>query len=125
MNAQVASYIEALSPSQQETILFLRKILFDNCLHLEEKLRYKVPFYDYFGMCFYLTKKHDGVDLAFCEGRQLDDPDHLLTSHHLAYIRHYHVYSIDHVKIDQLTLLIQQALLINEAKPRKKKKPIR
>jgi hypothetical protein len=125
MNAQVASYIEALSPSQQETLLFLRKILFDNCVQLEEKFRYKVPFYDYFGMCFYLIKKNAGVELGFCEGHQLEDSDHLLTSQHLAVVRHYRVDNIHQIETEALSRLIQQALMINEAKPRKKKKPLR
>lgn len=71
MNRKVDAYIEALPEEKKELYQQLRELILENVPGVEEKLSFKIPFYHYFGMFMYLNLTKDGVDVAFCRGKDL------------------------------------------------------
>ncbi|MDZ4793520.1 MAG: DUF1801 domain-containing protein [Bacteroidota bacterium] len=67
----VDEYIAGLPEDRQVIINLVRKILAENVPGLEEKLSFKIPFYHYFGMFIYINSTKQGIDLAFCRGKDL------------------------------------------------------
>ena len=67
----VDEYIESLPDNKREICELLREMILENVPGLEEKLSFKIPFYHYFGMFMYLNNTREGVDLAFCRGKDL------------------------------------------------------
>ncbi|MDZ4807560.1 MAG: DUF1801 domain-containing protein [Bacteroidota bacterium] len=69
----VDEYIESLPDNKREICELLREIIFENVPGIEEKVSFKIPFYHYFGMFMYLNNTKEGVDVAFCRGKDLLD----------------------------------------------------
>lgn len=121
MLPQVADYFEKASPEQQKILSCLRDALLRNAVHIEEKWRYKIPFYDYYGMCFYLNCKKDGsVELGFIDGAIMSNTDGILSSDHLKQIRHYKVHRYSEIDQQALSATIQEALIIREGRNKSK-----
>jgi hypothetical protein len=68
---QVERFIEALPEPEQAIAARLRRMLIDLVPGIEEKFRYKLPFYDYYGMFCYLHFDKGGLHLGFCRGKDL------------------------------------------------------
>lgn len=68
---KVHEYIENLPDERRELCELLRELVLENVPGIEEKLSFKIPFYHYFGMFMYLNNTKDGIDVAFCRGKDL------------------------------------------------------
>ncbi len=68
---KVDEYIESLPDERREIAEILRELIIENVHGIEERLSFKIPFYHYFGMFMYLNNTKDGVDVAFCRGKDL------------------------------------------------------
>jgi hypothetical protein len=125
MLVRVADYFERCADEQRSVLLLFRECILNASVHIEEKWRFNTPFYDYYGMCFYLGKtKKDECEIGFIDGFLLSNDQGLLTSFHLKMVRHYRVKSQNEVNTAALNALIQEALLIREEKNRSKKKKV-
>lgn len=123
MLPKIADYFEKCTPSQRQVLLHFRESLLNAAVHIEEKWRFNTPFYDYYGMCFYLGRNKKGeCELGFIDGFLLANDSGLLTSQHLKMVRHYRVKSIEEVDTGALNALIQEALFVREEKQKSKKK---
>jgi hypothetical protein len=67
----VDDYIDALSPERQELCSIVREMILENVPGIIEKFSFKLPFYHYFGMFMYLHNNAEGVNVAFCRGKDL------------------------------------------------------
>lgn len=68
---KVDEYIESLPDERREIAEILRELIIENVHGIEERLSFKVPFYHYFGMFMYLNNTKEGIDVAFCRGKDL------------------------------------------------------
>ncbi len=71
MNRLVDVYIESLPVERQELCQQIRELILENVPGIEEKLSFKIPFYHYFGMFMFLNQTKEGIDVAFCRGKDL------------------------------------------------------
>jgi hypothetical protein len=67
----VDEYIESLPDNKRAICELLREMILENVPGIEEKLSFKIPFYHYFGMFMYLNNTKEGIDVAFCRGKDL------------------------------------------------------
>lgn len=67
----VDEYVENLPDERRELCQLLRELIFSLVPEIEERLSFKLPFYHYFGMFMYLNNTRDGMDVAFCRGKDL------------------------------------------------------
>lgn len=67
----VDEYIESLPDDRREICEMIRELILSSVPGIEEKLSFKIPFYHYFGMFLYLNNTKEGIDVAFCRGKDL------------------------------------------------------
>ncbi len=67
----VDDYIDALPADRQEICHLVREMIIENVPAVVEKFSFKLPFYHYFGMFMYLHNNAEGVNVAFCRGKDL------------------------------------------------------
>ena len=110
MRAEVEAWFIELPEAQRQIALTLRHMILECSPALEEKMRYKIPFY-YFGRpCFYLNAAKQTVALGFYYGAALDDEQGLLTGAHLKQVRHYAVADVKDLREKELGALLFQSL---------------
>lgn len=68
---KVDEYIESLPDERRELAALLRDLIIENVPGIEERLSFEIPFYHYFGMFMYLNNTKEGIDVAFCRGKDL------------------------------------------------------
>jgi hypothetical protein len=115
----VDDFIAAQPADAQYRLRMLRKLVLDAAPHVGETLKYGIPFYTCHGLLCYLNPKPGYVDFGFCRGVELSDEAGLLYGDNK---------EIRKVKVTQLTgplagslrQLVQQALLVNEGKRKKR-----
>lgn len=71
MNRLVDLYIESLPVDRQDLCHQIRELILENVPGIEEKLSFKLPFYHYYGMFMFLNQTKEGIDVAFCRGKDL------------------------------------------------------
>ncbi len=67
----VDEYIESLPDERREICEIVRELILENVLGITEKVSFKIPFYHYFGMFMYINNTKEGIDVAFCRGKDL------------------------------------------------------
>lgn len=67
----VDEYIESLPDERREICEIVRELILENVPGIIEKLSFKIPFYHYFGMFMYINNTKEGIDVAFCRGKDL------------------------------------------------------
>ncbi len=67
----VDAYIESLPDDRRILCEKLRELVIENVPGVEEKLSFKIPFYHFFGMFMYFNNTKEGIDVAFCRGKDL------------------------------------------------------
>lgn len=67
----VDEYIESLPDGRRGICELIRELILSNVPGIEEKISFKIPFYHYFGMFMYLNNTKEGIDVAFCRGKDL------------------------------------------------------
>lgn len=110
MRAEVEAWFIELPEAQRQVAFALRHTILECWPAMEEKMRYKIPFYDLGQPCFYLNARKQTVELGFCHGAALDDEYGLLTGAHLKQVRHYAVADLKHLREKELSALLFQSL---------------
>jgi uncharacterized protein len=67
----VDDYIDGLPPDGAVVVESLRKLIHQLVPGVQEKLSFKIPFYQFFGMFCYINRTKEGIDLGFCRGKDL------------------------------------------------------
>lgn len=67
----VDDYIAILPPERQRICEYLRELVLETVPGVQEKLSFKIPFYHYHGMFMYFNDRKEGIDVAFCRGKDL------------------------------------------------------
>ncbi len=116
MNLSVEDFIEQYPSDTQAIMFFLRKIILESSPKIVENIKFKIPFYTYYGMIFYINPTKEGVDLGFCQGKELSDNHHFLEIKNRKQVKTISFKSINTVPEEDLRAVIQEALIINEIK---------
>lgn len=103
----------------------LRQIILQSAPGIEEKIRFGIPFFDYFGWMCYLSplKNNNGVYIAFLRGFELSNEQGILEAGKRTMVKSITYNSAKAIQEKPLREIIQEALLLNEEhfKTRKKK----
>jgi hypothetical protein len=118
----VDEFIAAQPADSQFRLRMLRKLILDAAPHVGESIKYGLPFYTYHGLLCYLNPKPGYVDFGFCQGVALSDEAGLLYGDNKE-IRKVKVTGLTGPLAQSLRQLVQEALLVNEE--RKKKRGVR
>ncbi len=117
------AFIEKQEPNIQKTMLYLRSIILDSGIHIEETFSYKVAFYKYLGWLCYINYSKGKLYIGFCEGHLLSDEYGLLAREERKQIYRMYFTTITDVqqKEEALRATLQEALLVNEEKQKLRK----
>ncbi|MBX7242245.1 MAG: DUF1801 domain-containing protein [Bacteroidia bacterium] len=119
----VNAYIDQCSPVHQEKLIRIQQIILSCSPVIEEKIRYKIPFYDYYGrmLCYLNPLKNGNIDLGFCQGNLMSDYHKVLEVKNRSQIRSIEI-TEDFPDDAILRETLHEALLINEFLYQEKKK---
>jgi hypothetical protein len=127
MNAS-QEYILTQPENYQAIFKRLRQIVLQSAPNIEERIRYGIPFFDYYGWMCYLSplKKDKGVYIAFLRGLELSNEQGILEANGRTMIKSITYTHVKDIEEAPLREIIQESLLLNEehykAKKTKKKK---
>jgi len=114
----VESFIYQCQGKQQEVMLYLHHLLTKE-FNLMDKIRYKIPFYDYKSwICYQNPKKNGAVELAFTKGNELSNQQGLLESKGRKQVSSVEFASLSEIPMLQLKEIIHEAILVDEYKKR-------
>jgi hypothetical protein len=117
----IDEFIVDSDPAVRPLLAATREYILDLHPMMSEKMRYKIPFFDYLGWLFYLNTRKDHIELGFINGAELADEEGVLTATDRKMIRHYRIHSLKDLRNPALRNLIQQAMLTREAGVSKRK----
>ena len=80
---------------------------------VQETLKWRIPFFDYYGNLCYLNPKPNYVILGFVHGNCLHDPFGMLSGSGKT-VRHYPIHALADAETEALLELIAAAALYNE-----------
>ncbi len=115
----VKDFIAAQPADSQFRLRTLRKLILDAAPQIGESIKYGIPFYTYHGLLCYLNPKPDYVDFGFCQGVELSDEAGLLYGDNKE-IRKVQVTELTGPLMQSLRQLVQEALLVNEERKKKR-----
>lgn len=110
-------FIYQLEDPQKEIMLYLHELL-SNEFDLQDKIRYKIPFY--FGrswICYLNPIKNNAVELAFVRGNELSNMQGLLSDKGRKQVYGVEFESLDDIPLDILHDVLQEAILLDETTP--------
>jgi hypothetical protein len=70
-DATVERYIASLDSQRRKLAQPLREIILSASPNISESLKFKIPFYNYFGLLCYINPVKSGIALGFCNGAML------------------------------------------------------
>lgn len=113
----VENFIYQFDGDQREVMLFLHKWLTKE-LRLKEKIRFKVPFYDHrTWICYLNPTKHGSVEFAFVRGNELSNEQRLLDHKGRKQVSSLEIKSLSELPRQALNEIVQEAILLDLAKP--------
>ena len=120
----VSEYIAFASAEHQPKLEWISAIILACSPLIEEKIRYKIPFYDYCGrmFCYLNPLKNGNVDLGFCQGALLSNENGILETKNRTQIRTVEIDALDSGLQILLMETLQEALVVNEMLETEKKK---
>lgn len=116
MHPEVEEYIYHLSESQQAICWILRDTIINLSPAVEEKFKWKCPFYYHGKALCYLSKRGKGIDLAFAHGYKMNDESGILQDRGTRYVRHLYFESEKDALNPVVTELLHQAIMIGQQK---------
>lgn len=96
----------------------LRDMILNASPAISESVKFNIPFYDMNGMFMYISPakgKTQGVLLAFCQGRLMDDPESIFSAHDRKEVRHIVIDQLDERLFDIIQRYIYEAVTINKS----------
>ena len=116
----VLSYIYDQTENRTMVMLVLHELL-SSIPGITCRISYNIPFYyRNKGICYLNPVKKDGVELAFIHGLQLSNSQGLLQHKGRKQIAGVTFHFIEEVPFHQLTGIIQEAILLDDMRARKK-----
>lgn len=113
----VEDYIYTLEGAQREVLLYLHKFLVQE-VNLEDKLRFKIPFYFRKSWICYLNPiKKEGIEIAFLRGNELSNEQGLLDSKGRKQVCGIVFTKPSEIPIRALTEILQEAILLDDMVP--------
>jgi uncharacterized protein len=120
MHPLVDEYIFNLSSQQQAIAEKVRSLLLTLVPGIQEKLSFKIPFYHYYGMFCYINTIPNGIDVAFCRGKDLVEQFEYLNAKSRAIVASVQLYTVKEITEKQIHEIIITAALWNEEAKKKK-----
>lgn len=120
----VEEYIARHRPLQQKIMSVLRSWILDLGAHTEEKIKYKIPYFNHFGTVAYLKPTVDGVDLGLIEGKSLSRSHKMVLvkgSKSHGYIRFHSLAELEEQE-DEIRKILNDAAIMNRYLDQQKKK---
>ena len=113
------TFIEQQSAEQRLVLLQLRELILDAAPHIQEDLKWKIPFYSYQGLLCYLNPQPGCVALGFCRGALLSNQQGLLQGDGKE-VRLLKINCKTPILKEEIRELLQEAMLLNETMQRRK-----
>ncbi|MHA7877551.1 MAG: DUF1801 domain-containing protein [Bacteroidota bacterium] len=115
----VTIFINQQPKKLRNILIALRNIIFQAALHIEESMKYGIPFYNYYGRLCFLSPRKETVMLGLCKGAFLGSRHAVLVGEGKE-VRHIEINNLAEIDQEALQTLLQEAMLLNElAKKRK------
>lgn len=109
----INEYIERQTIENQSILYLLRDVILNFDDEVEEKFKYKIPYYHYRGKSFcYLNIKNDQVELGLINGNQMHDEFNILQNHHLKSIRHLQFNNIDETNLKYVPIYLEKGKVL-------------
>jgi hypothetical protein len=116
-------YIENLTSAKHREIIHALRMLIFACIpDVQEKFKYKIPFYNYDGELFYLTVQKGKVVLGLVYGVKMNPRPGILLAEYNKQIRHLVFEKESDIYEDYVVEIILEALEYNIRKASEKKK---
>ncbi len=109
---QVDEFIEGLENPVQEIVSELRTLVFDAYPEIDEGLKWANPSYAKEGLVCYMETAKGHVNFGFYRGAELRDESKLLEGDGKK-MRHVRLNRTDEIRVDELKLLIWDAVELN------------
>ena len=107
------NYILNQKEPLQSILLFVRQIIFTTIPEMEEKYKYKIPFYYYKGkpVCYLnILKGTNYVDLGFWDGFKLPNKHHLLKANNRKMVKSLEFKNLETINVIALQETILEAV---------------
>ena len=114
----VSTFINQQPSALKHLLNALRVLILQAGPYIEETIKYNIPFYDYQGQLCFLNVRKGGVELGFCQGAFLANEQGLLVGEGKE-VRHVRIKSLAHIDQEAIQALLQEAILLNEAKKKR------
>ncbi|WP_375579658.1 DUF1801 domain-containing protein [Marivirga tractuosa] len=112
----VEDFINQLKNEQREIMFYFHELLAHQ-LELEDKIRFKIPFYYHKSWICYLNPiKNNAVELAFLLGKELSNHQGLLEAKGRKQVAGITFSNEEEIPKDQVYEIIQEALMLDEMK---------
>ena len=118
-NLDVTAFINQQPTMLRHMLSALRTIILQTGLHIEESIRYSIPFYSYHGQLCFLNPRNETVVLGLCKGAFLANKQGLLEGQGKE-VRHVRIRNLADIDQEALQMLLQEAMLLNEIKQKRK-----
>ncbi|ADR22327.1 hypothetical protein MATR_00310 [Marivirga tractuosa] len=117
----VEDFISQLENDQKEIMLYFHELLAHQ-LELEDRIRFKIPFYYHKSWVCYLNPiKKNAVELAFLFGQELSNQQGLLEANGRKQVAGIRFSKVEEIPVDLVYEVIQEALMLDEMKYNKRK----
>ncbi len=122
--SEVENLIYQFDNSQREILLFLHNMLTKE-YGLTDKITFKNPcYYNKSWICYLKSVRSESIELAFLRGNELSNVQGILKSHGRKQLRSIEFSEIKEIPIESVKEILQEAILLDEAKPyQSKRKP--
>ncbi len=93
----------------------LRGIILEASPVIVESVKFHIPFYTMNGFLFYISPlKKGGIQLAFCQGRLMDDIEMLFVGHNRKEVRHIELHTMDSAPFEAIQAYVFEAVALNK-----------
>lgn len=119
---EVENFIYQFENHQRDLLLFLHDLL-SMQLELEDKMRYRIPFY--FGrswICYLRPNEDQSVELVFLRGNELSNSQGILDHKGRKQVAGLTIKKVSDIPMSALEETLQEALLLDESNPYKSKR---
>jgi hypothetical protein len=118
----VEDFINQLGNEQRKIMLYFHELLAQQ-LELEDKIRFKIPFYFHKSWVCYLNPiKNDSVEIAFLLGKELSNQQGLLRANGRKQVAGISISNVAEIPQEAVYEIIQEALMLDEIKYQQRKK---
>lgn len=112
MYLDVDDYILQQEPSKRVVFERLRNLVLTSAPYIVEKIKYKIPFYEYRGSLCYLNMQKDSIYLGFTKGVHLSNEQQMLIGNGKTVRK---LFVTNTTPSDESILeVIQEAIMLNE-----------